>query len=347
MNINSTNVRYEIFPQMKLYDEMPAGAEVPYSLLSGPISFKSECINTDEYGFRLTKYKDEYISVSDINKFDEVNLLIGGSTAFGVGCEDDSTTVASMLSKKTGEPWINLGLRGGVSIQEYIHLISFINKAKKINNVIFLSGVNDFYINELNDSLNKYDNRFSSVFSLWNCRDVIKAKIYSKLMSLDAKNILGKSFVQILSELRKKNKIALKITEHQKDEVLTNNVMRNFMLYSALKKELGFNVCYVLQPFAYWAEKDLSDDEKKVFDYLDYLQKDTAWGSQKDKMAKGAYNRFLEILENASDKYGVDFMNSNAFFNNKETLFVDSVHLNDAGNMVATDLIINKLAGDK
>ena len=40
-------------------------------------------------------------------------------------------------------------------------------------------------------------------------------------------------------------------------------------------------------------------------------------------------------------------MNSNAFFNNKETLFVDSVHLNDAGNMVATDLIINKLAGDK
>ncbi len=331
---------------MKCYDEMPAGKEVPYSMLSGPINYNSDIINTDEYGFRLTEFKDKKLRITDLSKYDVVNFIVGGSTVFGVGAENDSTTISSMLSEKTNEPWFNLGLRGGVSFQEYINLISFINKPNKVRNVIFLSGVNDFYINELTDTVNKYDNRFTSIYSLWGAKDVIKAALYSKLLFIDAKDALGKNFSELIFKRNKNDKLDLKIDRNKKNEILNNNMKRNFMLYSALKKELNLHVCYILQPFAYWVDKELSEEEKTIFKYLDHIQKDTQWGSQKEKMAKGGYDEFERILKNSANKYKVKFLNSNHYIKTNETLFVDSVHLNGRGNELLTNIIIDSLKGD-
>ena len=52
------NIRYNIFPQLIDYDQMGSGVYTPYAMLSGPISYKSDKINTDKFGFRDTVFNN-------------------------------------------------------------------------------------------------------------------------------------------------------------------------------------------------------------------------------------------------------------------------------------------------
>ena len=100
MNLTK-NIRYLTFPQLIDYDSMGAGVFTPYAMLSGPISYKSKNINTDKFGFRRTITKKNIFNLTDIEKYDEVNILLGGSATFGVGSTSDFSTITSQLSKKT------------------------------------------------------------------------------------------------------------------------------------------------------------------------------------------------------------------------------------------------------
>jgi len=349
MNMSLINIRYEIYPQMESYDSMPSGRAVPYAMLAGPESFESEAINTDSYGFRLSNFKGKVISCENIAEYEKVNIIVGGSTVFGVGATSDQTTVASLLSEQTDIPWLNFGVRGGVSFQEYIHLIMFLHKANKIENIVFFTGVNDIYINELSEKKSNYDNRFCNSLELLDCKKVIKAYVAAKVLRLNIDDLVGKSIKEILAFWRGKDvMIEPALSRIEKTRVIRENTQRNFLLYAALKKELTTNILYILQPFSSWTEKKLTHEESHVFKYLDELQVKTKWGEQKSRMGqKSTYDDFVKILDGASNAYGIEFIDSNPYFTINESLFVDSVHLNDQGNKLAAEIILDNLVNNR
>lgn len=346
MSLSLTNIRNKIYPQMQEYDQMESGKIVPFAMLSGPMNFKSKNINTDRHGFRLTKFKGSYISIDNIDEYENINILVGGSTVFGVGATSDDTTITSLLSQKTNEPWFNLGIRGGVSLTEYIHLIRFIYKAKNIKNIVFFSGINDIYINILTDFKNDFDNRFENEKIKYSCKREFIANLFSKLYFVDKSKIIQKSlkgmflypFIKKEEQVKEK-----KLTDIEQIETLFENFKRNFLLYSALSKELDTKVAYILQPFSDWTCKEFTKDELDVFQYLEELQKDSKWASHKSKLSKKLYTEISIFLEKELNKYDINYIDSHDKYNVEKTVFVDAVHINDDGNEIASDIILNSI----
>ena len=149
--------RYDITPQMKIYDQLTVDFE-PYTMFFNKKLFRSKIINTDELGFRFNFFENKTKSFKDlINENDELSLVIGGSTVFGFGATGDEKTISSLLTKDTGNLYLNFGATAFNSKQELILFINYFTKLKKIKKVIIISGVNDLYLNITN---NKENNNF-------------------------------------------------------------------------------------------------------------------------------------------------------------------------------------------
>lgn len=326
---------------MEFYDQMASGLNVPFAMLSGPQNFKSKYINTDKYGFRLTKFEEQYISIDDIDKFEEINILIGGSTVFGVGAMSDDSTITSYLSQATNDVWLNMGIRGGVSLTEYIHLIRFVFKAKKVKNIIFFSGINDIYINQLTDVKNNFDNLFNNVnLSCHSCKRRFIASAFSKIYNIDEDDLIDKSLKEIIFYPKYKNSFTKKVlTDEEKIDLTVENFKRNFFLYSALQKELNCNIVYILQPFTDWTTKRFTKEEELAFEELEKIQQTSKWASHRSKLSKDLYENLLKSFAEISHSTGIKFIDSHKYFDDEKTLFVDAVHLCDEGNRITSDLI--------
>jgi len=102
---------------------------VLYSMFTQKKLFAGKHISTDKFGFRYSKYKDKKISIeSELDTKEKINILIGGSSVFGVGASNDDKTITSCLSNLTGEKWLNLGIRAANSFQEYTSLLKILHR---------------------------------------------------------------------------------------------------------------------------------------------------------------------------------------------------------------------------
>ena len=130
---------------MEIYDNL--GFEwLPFVMFTQMPSYRSKVVNTDEKGFRLNSKKEIENNNVFHNDKDKKNILIlGNSTAFGVGSTNDEATIAANLSDSTFN-YINLAGRAHVGFQELISLFSNFDQIKNIKKVIILSGVNDFFM---------------------------------------------------------------------------------------------------------------------------------------------------------------------------------------------------------
>ena len=68
---------------------------VLYSIFTQKKNFSGIHVNTDNHGFRFTKFKDKYISVqTELFTTEKINLIIGSSLVFGVGATSDDYTIS-------------------------------------------------------------------------------------------------------------------------------------------------------------------------------------------------------------------------------------------------------------
>ena len=85
------NFRYDLVPQMKIYDNIRRRF-IPYLMFASTPNFRSNVLNTDENGLRYN-FAPTKKSIFQENKKQESILFIGGSTAFGVGATQDKNTI--------------------------------------------------------------------------------------------------------------------------------------------------------------------------------------------------------------------------------------------------------------
>lgn len=89
-------------------------------------------VNLDRDGFRQ--------SLEFENKENEI-IILGGSTAFGIGSSSDKKTISSIISSKTKYNALNRAYSGWNSHQELIALVKY-NRSFKYS--LSLTGINDF-----------------------------------------------------------------------------------------------------------------------------------------------------------------------------------------------------------
>jgi len=337
----SINLKH--FPEMNAYYEMPPLDNPPYAMISNPRNYSSPSINTDKYGFRISLYDSKNVSVENIDQYDEINIIIGGSVVFGMGSSNDSTTIASILSKLTGQIWLNMGVKSAVSFQEYIHLINHINKAKKINHIVFFSGINDLYksFTDFNDThFDKWFNPNKSEYreqdlSSFSARRLTFAFIQSALFSKSIRDFLPGRF-----EASKKGKENTNLAIQNLNTIYD----RNFRLYQGLSSFVEERISYFLQPFSFWTNKELTIEEKESREYLESLQSDSEWPSSREILNREVIKKdFFKLLSDHSAKHHINYCNTNNFFNKNISLFIDAVHLNDNGAKLASKLILQHI----
>ena len=309
---------------MEYYDQITCEFK-PFIMFFNKKNFSSDVVNTDNIGFRLNFINNNSHKLENLFHENEVSLVIGGSTAFGFGASSDEKTISSQLSILTNEIYINFGATAFNSMQELILFINFFQKFKKIKNVIILSGVNDLFLS------------FSQKNDIWGNYFF---KLDYEILHSKTKKIKDKFFQLFNRKIIDNNKtdIDYKLIQFTYDKILN--------IWSNLEKGNNFNVYLFLQPFPSWFNKNLTNEEIKLFNFLDNSN-NAAHNILKDISNYDSYQKFSDIIKISSKKNSINYINLNEEIledNNKnDWLFVDRVHMTDLGYNVISKLILNNI----
>ncbi len=359
--------RYALAPQMREYDKIDP-KWIPYIMYFHAPSHTSKVLNTDSRGFRVS-YKNG-VRISEFNTSGNlpVGLIIGGSTAFGVGATNDSQTISSILSTLTDYNWYNFGGRAFNSTQELILFMLHHQKIQNLKKVIILSGINDLIIYYLSRT---YSDDYGSLF-FWSKYDQIlnaspvpslKRKmfklVFSTIMgnSIDYERINRRDAWRLLFNHRSDIKIDSLTTEAERPVPIQNHGMEKESIFKVLNRDmtnwhlfanaLNIDVHYVLQPLATWISKKYSREEEILFAELDNDPNNT-WCKLSSNFNNELYLWFANGLRKLCEWHRLTFFDMNAGISDindldYKWLCLDRIHLNDEGNRVVADIIIREV----
>jgi hypothetical protein len=325
----------------------------PFVTSFGQANYNSGALNTDQLGFRVQFDKlGKVVNFYKIkNESSRCNLLIGGSTAFGVDCSSDEKTFANIISQ-SGTFLINWGFRGAVCQQELIAYLSQKHLLPKIDNIIIFSGANDASLVCLNGefayaewgSVFSEDYFFRQYGSQYVKQTRGAAQIGKVVSWIEKQFNLGGwrrcilnwlAGSQALLSHRNEN---VSLTESERLQVVIGHLKNTLETWGWVAKSTGVKIHYVLQPVAGWSTKLLSDRERKL------ITSDIEAIPELDIFASQCfYKKFKAALSEAFTASEIEFHDANEWLSDSrydgEDIFTDSCHLNDQGNEIIAQLL--------
>lgn len=130
--------RRELVPHLQAYGPLDRVLWPIVTATARP-GCESPVVATDARGHRLTRLGPETTRSDDAPE--GAAFLLGGSFAFGVGASSDAGTLAAALWRRTGVPYVNLGIRAATSAQELVAALPF---AERPTTFVVCSGLNNF-----------------------------------------------------------------------------------------------------------------------------------------------------------------------------------------------------------
>ena len=336
----------------------------PYVMFVNSPNYSSEHVNTDELGFRKsTNNRGENLSLKQLKQKEQFcNVLVGGSSAFGMGATSDKKTISSQLSN-TGIFCQNFGVRGATSQQELIIFQNFKRFLPKIKNVYILSGVNDLALATEKSSF--FYPEFGGIYS----EEMRFYQFWSQYTSFSSEKwILGKnkfffiidylckkfstfkkifaflSYILPAGSVFKKKNFFKNISFEQKKNHLKDIIKNDFDCWKALSLKGDFKITYILQPGIGWANKKLNEQEQFIY------ENQRAFLGKKffDKfMNKEIYIEHKKFIQDQCDRNEIKFEDANLFvkdFDSDKNLFLDLCHLSDEGNTFLANYLQNNNA---
>ena len=323
-------------------------------------------------GFRVINKKNKnYSSFAKINKLgfrthefdtkkdDEYVILFnGGSTAFGGGASSNEDTIPYNLEKKLNHiskkkiKVYNLAQLNNFQTQELVTLIFFFNKIKP-DLVISLNGWNELTANNImsDKTIKEYEIFNITEIEGWKPAGVnnLKKKRFFTYAYIFLEEHL--SFFKYLNFLKpksytKRDREKFEFRDfNQSIEAGSELYLKNLKIFNQLAKGFGFKYYAFLQPNI-TAKNNLSFDEKKFLDSRkknDPLSFSENWFtllSNKENLYKGIESKLDYSLNiNIVNLY-------NLFTNTEEEIFTSMVHLNDKGQEILSDIIIENIKKD-
>ena len=349
------SARYSLAPQMQTYDKFGHDWK-PYLMFMQKANFKSNIINTDNFGLRYSSIhngeKSRFTLVEKSIQTPEEYAIIGGSAAFGVGSTSDHSTISSNLSKMKNIQVHNLGVRAFSGYQSLILFQMLKTHFSKLKYLIIMTSTNDTFLPHYVDFKGEYYPPF------------YYQDFFYKNMNQPQNSILKKMLYNFLPNKIKKNidwswdnkwKIAEKILNSKKNQEVSNTKNEIFDYKNSIKqvmetwkifsRSLDFKIIYTIDPNANWCNHEKSNEENKIFDEIKKMQNkkiQTALSS----LTKEKYLEHKTFLKNECIKNGFEFLDSNETLSSRELdkkwIFVDSSHCTDLGYKVIADNL-NKL----
>ncbi|WP_397448907.1 SGNH/GDSL hydrolase family protein [Pseudomonas sp. NA-150] len=346
---------YRLTPQMAEYDKFISELRwLPYTMFFHPKNYRSEVVNTDQYGFRKSPRNGVNASVADLPNDAPVNLLVGGSNVVGTGASSDARTTSSYLSGITGEPWLNFGSRGYNSMQEALLFLMHQDKLHRINNVVVLSGMNTLTLEGLPDSMATDHGRYYYSYE------------YDHYMSKYSEDLRARSGEAKAKKTGTLNRLRELLTDHDEEQenptakIITDDSVSNedrigraadeivnaLRLWQQLLRPFNARLTFVLQPLSYWAKPTLTAAEQEIFHAIDSCP-NNFWRLFAKILDKEVHVPFARAIKQGCDKYGVLFQDMNVLLRESplqtQDLFVDRVHCNDVGYAEIARIIHKKI----
>jgi hypothetical protein len=327
-------LRYEITPQIQDYDSIGESFR-PYLMRFDNANKEFTSVSTNKYGFRNTVDHDGQVLDFDkvfAEKESDFGVVLGSSSVFGTGATSDAKSIPSRLAQATRSSWLNFGGRAYNSTQELL-LLTLHLKAKPKHIVVF-SGVNNLTLAYLAE---KTSSVYNSFFGESAFREALNSSSSNRIG-------LRKSISNLFNEVLLKVGLGEKSIPIRSNKNIEDDYQdilacfeRDLFCAKAIADGHGSTLTFFMQPLATWLAKKLSREEEQLFDYLDKLNPSFRvlsefLGSWKDK--------YFADMENICLKLGVPFINLNTGdFESPDWLFVDRIHLTDAGYEIAANLI--------
>jgi hypothetical protein len=313
--------------------------------------YQSKTVNTDAIGLR--EQYDWEGRLIDLHTAREVypscNVLIGGSTAFGVDALSDKATLASHLNQPE-RPCINLGIRGALSQQEMVAFHLFKRFLPPIHHIVLLTGVNNisfaslsdtlfypdvggvfseqYYYNQFHEQLTDQYQQFWQRDAQWTKREFFKwldHRIYKRFPLLEAliKPMLTKT---PLAQTPEKPSM----TFEKKLDLVNQYLANDLETWACWQAGLGTQVHFVLQPAIHWTQKPLTPVEQACFNAD--LERIPSMGLYTQP---NVYHTYQHTLANLCQQFDIAFYDANLWFNAPEyqslSLFSDVCHLTSEG----------------
>ncbi len=345
------NLKYQLAPQWKVYEEI-GYKWLPFIMFKEPPNYRSNILNTDDRGFRFnSKNLIQNESIFKIKKKNKTSLILGGSFAFGVGSTSDQNTISGYLSKSENN-YLNLSGSAHIGFQELISIFSNINLIDNIEEIIFISGINDLYLSNFFETYYPDTFYFNSEFitNMNNQRNDFRKKFFKFFINKIYPNTISNDNI---TNLKKENLFKFltssKFRKSFEDQnmpkfSLEEKMERNFKIYNVLGNYFNCKVSFYLQPGLNWS-KEKSKEEDQLFNYSNYFYKEKTEFINK-LFTKENYEYLKNLLSKFSKKYNVSFFDLNEYFKNNleknDWVFLDSIHINDKGNKLIADIINTK-----
>ena len=316
---------------MRDYDELGMRQVwVPHLMYFHPQNVVLKSVSTDEFGFR---------NATGSKPGAPTALLVGGSSVFGIGATSDATTLPSLLNATTKYNWLNFGGRAFNSTQEAI--LAHLSNTKKIDGpIVVMSGANNLTRSLMSGS-------FSKMFGAFFHQGLFESQMRSAAVGNRA---LAR---QLIAGLRvrfgvgeKQRSQPVSNTSHSKAESYTAMLTvfeRDCAYFQMLAKHNSTSASFVLQPFAPWIQKTLTEQETELFELLD--QEAEGFSRVLSELAERK-QQYTQDLQAICARTGLKFVDLNTApeLQKPDWLFVDRVHLTDAGYSVVAKLLVQDLS---
>jgi hypothetical protein len=301
-----------------------------------PINYRSDVVNTDGLGFRLSHGRAEVASLGGQMPTGPVRLLVGSSTVFGIGATGDTATLSSRLWSRhaPSAPWLNVAGRSHNSAQELLLFVLYRHLLPAVSEIVLFSGFNNLGLSRLPAELQDYHGAF------FNC------VTYYERMGTTPRPRTERSGLGWLRRSPKQTPPPAQAfdVEAQMARAVALTI-RHLDSWRLLGEALGARVSFVLQPLAPWVREVPAPQERLLFDELDGISNFTeVYG---DVVTMDVGQRYARGLQEGCARIGVRFLDMSpiiaAAAKPEDWLFVDRIHFTDEGHDLVAGLLALQL----
>ncbi|MBI4788808.1 MAG: hypothetical protein HY782_17385 [Chloroflexi bacterium] len=293
----------------------------PYIMRHAPANFRSECVNTDAYGFRLSYDAEGVVDSQSWWQRKRRGLVIGNSLAFGKGASNDRASLVSVLNARSDYSFLNLGVLAGNSTQELIAALPFLSGAEC---VLVCAGEANLNLNLLR----------ASAYDLYGC--FAGEEIFGNLGQVefqDVPQLLKRSAPQLrqrFAECVKPPPTEMPLTDEAAEARMERalELERRDLQMLVRLCEPSAPIFFALQLCAGVAKPNLTSEEEFLFERL--RRKDKIWWKVVDSYTRKFVPRVSQALGQICADLGVAYTDLNQL-DFEGWCFYDHGHLTDRG----------------
>jgi hypothetical protein len=293
----------------------------------GPKNYRSDVVNTDSSGIRLSVDQRGAFGIDDIGR-EPCSLLVGNSVALGAGATSDSATISSQLSLH-GERWVNLTGWAYSGWQELILFLAYRDRFPNIRRVVILSGLNDLY---LSFTPRLFDPTVGPFYFSDRFRQGVADASSPGRFELIKRLFRGHSkppTLDIETDVENRWK--------QRDTIMLP-IKKTLSAWADLARGAKFDLLYALQPIAPFIERSPVSKEQELISYHDSIQSPRK-NLLRLALTEDRYYWYRSSLLRVCKENNIQFTDLNRLFPNDGWNFVDRIHLTDRGQRITSDLI--------